>query len=93
MPRLDPAGAICRTSEFGCEDHDGPQFIYCVEGRHPKLHEFSIFKEDSVTLEGHPTARIDVGPFIGEYVATNYLTPTWRRVPMFVWKYINGSVE
>ena len=61
--------------------------------RQPQIHEVWTFREDSVTCDGHLTARVDVGTgFVGKFV-TNYLTPTWRRVPMFGSNYFNGSVE
>ena len=47
----------------------------------------------SFTREVHPTARIDVGAgFVGEF-ATNYLTPSWRMIPMLGVNSINGSVQ
>ena len=69
---------------------DGPGFIRCVDGQQPQIHEVWFFGEEGVTPKVHPTARVDVGDFVGECY---YLTPTWRRIPMFVRNYINGSVE
>ena len=44
--------------------------------------------------EVHPTARLDVGSgFVGECFDTDYLTISWRRVPMFGRNSINGSIE
>ena len=65
----------------------------CVDGRQPEIYEVCIFGEEGVTTKFHPTARVDVGAFFGEYFATGYITPTWCRVPMFGRKLINGSVE
>ena len=93
IPRLELGGAICRHSDSSCGDDDGPKFIRCVDGRKPKIHEVCIFGEDGVTPKVHPYAHIDVGAFVGDYFATNYLTPTWRRVPMFFRKLNNGSVK
>ena len=43
--------------------------------------------------EVHPTARVDVrARFVGEF-STNYLTPSWRRIPMFGVNSINGSIQ
>ena len=92
-PMLGLVGVIFRPSDSGCRDDDRPQFIRCVDGRQPKIHEVWIFGEDGVPPEVHPYARVDVGAFVGDYFATDYLTPTWRRVPMFVRKFINGSVK
>ena len=93
MPRPELVGAICRPSDSGCGDDDGTQFICCVDGRHSEIHGIWLFGEDVVTPEGHPTVRINVGDFVGDYFATDYLIPTWPNVPMFVRKSINGSVK
>ena len=43
--------------------------------------------------EVHPTVRVDVGAgVVGEF-STNYLNPSWRRVPMFGINSINGGVQ
>ena len=83
MPIMKPVGSICWPSESGCGENDGLKFIRCVDGRQPKVHEVWIFGEDGVTPEVHLTARVDVKTFVGNYFATYYITPTWRRVPMF----------
>ena len=87
IPRLDPVRAICHPAYSGCGENNRPQFIRCVDERQPKFHEGCISREDSVTPEAHPTARV------GDYFANNYLTPTWCRIPMFGRKSINGSIE
>ena len=76
MARREPVGSIRRTSDYGSGDKDRPEFIHFVDGRHPKIHEVWTFGEDGVTRKVRPTARIDVGAFVGECFATNYLTPT-----------------
>ena len=93
MPSLDLVGSIFWPSDSGCGDDDEPQFICCVDGRQPEIHEVWIFGEDCVTPEVHPSARVYVGNFVGDYFATNYLTPTWSKVPMFDRKSTNGSDE
>ena len=43
--------------------------------------------------EVHQTAQVEVGTvFINEF-ATGYLTPSWRKIPMFGVNIINGSVQ
>ena len=90
---LEPVGAICRPYDSDCWNDDGHQFICFVDGRQPKIHEVWIFREDGGTPKVHPTVCVDVGAFFGDYFATTYLTPTWRRVPVFERKSINKSVE
>ena len=93
MPSMDLVGVICWPSESGCRDDDGPQFVCCVDGRHPKVHNFWIFREGRVTPKVHLSTRVDIGIFVGDYFANNCLTPTWCRVPMFRRKLIDGSVR
>ena len=93
MPRRDPLGVIFRPSESGSWDKDGPQFICCVDGHQPKIHEVWTFREDGVTPKVHPTVRVDVVVFIGDCFDTDCLTPTWHRILMFGSKSMNGSVE
>ena len=59
----------------------------------PRFKTFQTFSADSVTREVHPTERVDVGSrFVGEF-ATNFLTPSWRSIPMFRVNPINESVQ
>ena len=51
------------------------------------------FGDDGITPEVHPTAIFDVGAFVGNCFATEYLTENGCRVPMFGRKWINGSFE
>ena len=82
----------CRASSVR-GGKDVPKFIRCVEGRQPKINEVCTFGENGVTLKVHPTSRVDVSAgFVGNF-ATNFLTPTWRRIPMFGRSYIDGSVK
>ena len=90
IPRLDPVGAVCRISDSGCRDDDGPQFFRCVEGQQLKFHENW---EDGVTPKVQLSARVDVSAFVSDCFAINYLTPTWCRVFMFGCKSINGSIK
>ena len=64
-----------------------------MDGKDPQIHEVWTFGEDGVTREVHPTAQVDFGAGIVRDFTTNYLTGIWRRFPMFVKIYINGSVE
>ena len=93
MARWEPVGAICWPSNSGSGEKDGPEFIRCVDRRQPKIHKVWTFGEDGITSEVHPTARVDVSAFIGGCFASDYLTPTWRRIPMFGRNYINESVD
>ena len=89
----DPVGSMCRRANYGSSGEDGPEFIRCVDGQQPKIHEVWNFCEESVTRKVHLIACVDVGAgfFVG--LDTDYLTTTCHRVPMFVRNYINGSVE
>ena len=69
MSGQDPVGAIRRRSDSGSGDKDGLEFIRCVDGRDPQIHEVWSFGEDGVTREVHLTARVDFGAgFVGKFV-------------------------
>ena len=93
MPRPEPFGAILQPSKYGSGDDAGLDFIRCVGGRQPKIHEFWTFGDDGTTPEVHPIARVAVGAFVGDYFATDRLTENGLRVPTFGRKLINGSSE
>ena len=82
----------CLTN-FVSEVEDGPDFIRCFNGRQPKIHEAWTFAEDGFTREVHPTARIDVSAGFIVNFSTNYLTPCWRRIPIFGRDFINGRFK
>ena len=93
MDGQDQVGAIRLPSDSGIEDEDGPKFIGYVDGGETHIHEVWTFGQDGVTREVHPTARVDIGAGFYSEFATNYLTPSCLRVPMFGVNYINGSVQ
>ena len=63
------------------------------EGESPKSKKFEGFAKDGITCEVHPFARIDVVNFSGDCFHTAYATEIGRRVFIYGWKSINGSVE
>ena len=93
MPRPDPVEAICQPSDSVSGDDDRLEFIWCVGGRQPKINEICTFSDDGITPEVHPTARVDIGAFFGDFFFNNYLTENGRRGPMFGRNLINGSFE
>ena len=93
MTSPEPVGSICQPPDSGIWDNDRLEFIWCVGRRQLKIHEVWTLGNDGSTLKIHPTARVDVGAFIGDCFATDYLTENGRRVPMLGRKYINGSFE
>ena len=60
MTSNEPVVSIRRTSDSGSGDNEGPEFIQCVYGQEPQIHEFWAFGDDGVTIEVHPTARVDI---------------------------------
>ena len=93
MTLRKPAGVIRQPSISGSGDEDGLDFIRCVGGREPQIHELRSFAKDRITREVHPFARIDIGDFSGDCFHTAYATEIGRRVFIYVRKSINGSVE
>ena len=93
ITRRDTVGFIDKASDSGSRDAEGPKFIRCMDGHEPHFHEVWTFGEDGVTSGVHPTTQVDVGAgFFGELV-TDFLTESWRRVPMFFRNSINIIVE
>ena len=93
MARQELVVCICLRSDSGSGDEDVPEFIRCVDGREPQNREAWTFGEDGVMREVHLTVQVDVGAgLVGEF-ATNYFTPSWRRIPMFGLNTINGSFQ
>ena len=71
MAGWKPVGAICWRSNSSSGDGDGPEFIQCVDGQEPYIHDVWNFGGDSGTREVHLTALFDVGAgFVSEF-ATN----------------------
>ena len=58
-----------------------------------QVNEVWNFVEDGVTREVHLIARVDVRAGAAREFSPNYLTKSWRRVPMFSRISINGSVK
>ena len=74
----------------GTDDID---FIQCVDGREPQLHEMWCLGLDNVTRKIHPTAQVDIGAgTMGEFT-TNCLAENGRRIPIIRKISINGSVQ
>ena len=68
MTRRDPVGYIDSPSNSGSRDTEGPEFIRCVDGREPQIHEVWDFGFDGITQEVLPTAQVDIGAgFMGDF--------------------------
>ena len=93
MTRRKPVGVIRQPLKYDNGADDRLEFICCVGGREPQIHEFWIFAEDGIIREVHPFALIDVGNFSGDCFRTAYATEIGRRVSIYGRKSINGSVE
>ena len=93
MPRRQPVGAIRQPFNSGSGAYDGLQFICCVVGRHPEIHDVWTFGGDGITCKVHPFARLDVGAFLWDCFGTDYLAENGHKVPMYGQKSMNGSVK
>ena len=71
IARREPVGSICWPSDSVSGDEDGPEFIQCVDGRQPQIHEVWTFGEGGVTWEVHLKAQVDVGSGFVEEVVIN----------------------
>ena len=55
-----------RQADSGSGGEDGPEFICCVDGRQPQIHEGWTLGEEGVTHGVHPTVHLDIGAgFVG----------------------------
>ena len=61
MVSKEPVRSIRWNSNSSSGDKNRPEFIRCVDGREPRIHEVWTFGEDSVKRKFHPTAQVDVG--------------------------------
>ena len=93
MPIREPFGAIFQPFNSGIGADDRLEFIRCVGGRQPEIHEVWTFGNYGITREVHTFARRDIGAFFGDCFGTNYLAENGRRMPMYGRKLINGSVD
>ena len=83
MPRRDPDGSIRQLYNSGSGENDRLEFIRCVGGRQPEIHEVWTFGEHRITTDVNPFVRVDVGAFFRGCFATDCLTENGCRVPMF----------
>ena len=79
----DPVGCIGCSYNYGSRDAEGPEFIRCVDGRAPQIHEIWALREDGVTRKFHRTAQVNVSAGVIAEFMTDYLTETLRRIPFF----------
>ena len=66
MTGREPVGSIGRTSDSGSGEEDIPDFIRCVDGRDPQIHEVWDFGDDDVTCEVHLSVQVDVSTGVVE---------------------------
>ena len=64
MSIREPVRSIYQPSNSGRGANDGLEFIRCVGGQHPEIHEAWIFGDGGITPEVHPFARVGVGAFV-----------------------------
>ena len=93
MPRRKPVGVIRQPSNSGSRADDKLEFIRCVGGQEPQIHELWTFAEDGITRKVHPFARVNVSNFSGDYFHTYFMTEERRRVTIFGQTSMNVSVK
>ena len=89
MHRLKPVGVTRQPSSSGSGGEYGLEFIRCVGGREPQIHELWSFSKEVITRKVHTFARIDVGKSSGDCFHTAYATEIGRRVFIYSQKSIN----
>ena len=87
MARWDPVGSIRRPSDSGSSYAEITEFIRCVDGQEPQIHEVWTLGSKGFMYKVHLTAKVDVNAgVVGEFSSV-YLTESGRTIPL------NGSVE
>ena len=86
-------GYIRWPSDSGSGGTKGVEFIRCIDGQEPQIHEIWRLSSDGVTCEVHLAAQIDVGTETVEQFTANYLAKNGRRIPVIGQISINRSVE
>ena len=93
MTRKDTVVSIRLPYTSASGGVEGTEFIRCLYGQEPQIHEVWDFGSDGITREVRLTARVDVGAgFVGEFLS-DYLTESGCRIPIISRISINGSVE
>ena len=68
MTRHAPVESIRWPFDSGSRGTKVPEFIRCVDGREPQMHEVWYLGFNGITREVHPTAQVDVGAgVVGEF--------------------------
>ena len=69
------------------------EFIRCIDGWDPQIHEVWCLGSGSVTCEIHLTEKVEVGDGTVRQFTTNYLAENGRIIPIIGQLSINRSVE
>ena len=93
MIRRRPTGYIRRPYDYSNGDTEDTEFIRCVDGRDPQLHEMWCLSLDNVIRKIYPTAQIEVGAGTVGELTTNYLAENGRRILIIGQISINISVQ
>ena len=93
MTRHKQVGVIRQPFRSGKGREDRIEFVHCVEGWEPQIHELWSFAKDGITREVHPFTGVNVGDLSGDCFQTHYMTEEARRVTIFFQKSINASIE
>ena len=83
MPTRETVGAIRQPFNSVSGSDDGLEFIRCVGGRQPQIHEVWNFGDDGITHEFHFFVPVHIGDFSGDCFGTNYLAENGQRLPMY----------
>ena len=93
MSRFAPIGTIYRPSDSGSRSTEATDFIQCINGREPKIHELWCLNLDGICREFHPTEHIeDTSGTVREFV-TNYLAENGRQIPIIGQLSVNYRVQ
>ena len=86
-------GTICCPSDSGGGGTKGVEFIGCVGGWEPQMHEIWSLGINRVTREVHPKEQVDVGAGTVRQFLTDYFYENGGRISILGQISINGSVK
>ena len=93
MIQRRPMGSILQPSDFGSGGTKGVEFIRCVHGRKPQIHEIWCLGSNGVTHKVHQTSQIDVGAETVRQFWTQYFDENGRIIPVISQISINRSIQ
>ena len=86
-------GTIHRPWYSGSGGTEAADFIQCINGKEPLIHELWCLGLNVISRKVHPTARVEVPDGSVRERVTNYLAKNRRQIEIIEKNYVNNSVQ